>query len=259
MSLTLLGTGAAGGMPLYGCDCRYCAQAHAEPEQGREPCSALLEWDGHRLLIDGGLMDLHRRFPPGSLSGILLTHFHVDHVQGLFHLRWGRAAPISVWCPDDPEGCADLLRHPGCLDFRPTMAHGRKWQQGGLTITPLDMRHSRPTLGYLFELGDQRLAYLTDTLGLPAQSLFLLQSLPPLDVLVIDCSFPPGVGGRNHNGLDQVLELQEALNPERIILTHIGHDFHVWLRQNRLPAGMTAGWDNMCMTLSREVPGTGSS
>ncbi|OYD23265.1 phosphonate metabolism protein PhnP [Oceanimonas baumannii] len=245
MRLTLLGTGAAGGIPLYGCDCTDCRQARAEPPFGRAPCSALLEWGEHRLLLDAGLMDLHRRFAPGTLSGILLTHFHVDHVQGLFHLRWGPAAPIPVWCPNDPNGCADLLKHPGCLAFRPEMAHGRGFQLDGLQITPLDLVHSRPTLGYLFEYDGRRLAYLTDTIGLPPHSLALLQALPPLDVLVLDCSFGPGVEGRNHNGLDQVMALCAQLKPARTVLTHIGHDFHRWLRVCSLPPGVEAGRDNM--------------
>ncbi|MCT7654074.1 hypothetical protein MBH78_03345 [Oceanimonas sp. NS1] len=106
MRLTLLGTGAAGGMPLYGCDCVDCRRSQADPGLGRMPCSALLEWGEHRLLLDAGLPDLHRRFAPGSFDGMLLTHFHVDHVQGLFHLRWGRrhpyrygARPISTAVP----------------------------------------------------------------------------------------------------------------------------------------------------------------
>ncbi|MDP5293579.1 phosphonate metabolism protein PhnP [Oceanimonas sp. CHS3-5] len=245
MRLTLLGTGAAGGIPLYGCDCRDCRQALANLAQERAPCSALLEWGEHRLLLDAGLMDLHRRFAPGVLDGILLTHFHVDHVQGLFHLRWGPAAPVPVWCPDDPAGCADLLKHPGCLDFRPEMAHGRAWQRHGLHITPLDMVHSRPTLGYLFEHGGRRLAYLTDTQGLPAHSLALLQAGPALDVLVVDCSFPPGAEGRNHNGLEQVMAMCTQLQPARTVLTHIGHEFHRWLRTHSLPGGIEAGHDNM--------------
>ncbi|WMC10918.1 phosphonate metabolism protein PhnP [Oceanimonas pelagia] len=247
MRLTLLGTGAAGGMPLYGCDCADCRQALAEPKLGRAPCSALLEWGGHRLLLDAGLMDLHRRFAPGSLTGMLLTHFHVDHVQGLFHLRWGPAAPIPVWCPSDPDGCADLLKYPGCLDFRPEMAHDKTWQLHDLHITPLDMVHSRPTLGYLFEYHGRRLAYLTDTKGLPAHSLVLLQALPPLEALVIDCSFGPGVEGRNHNGLDQVMTLCAQLQPARTVLTHIGHDFHRWLQRHPLPRGLEAGYDDMAI------------
>ncbi|WP_413641471.1 phosphonate metabolism protein PhnP [Oceanisphaera sp. IT1-181] len=251
MRLTLLGTGAAGGMPLYGCPCRYCVQAECNAAERREPCSALLEWAGNRLLIDGGLMDLHRRFSPSSLQGILLTHFHVDHVQGLFHLRWGRCAKIPVWCPDDPTGCADLLKHPGCLDFQPPLQHAQSWQLGELSITPLELVHSQPTLGYVFRLGERRLAYLTDTLGLPPQSSQWLHALPTLDAVVIDCSFPPGNDGcnRNHNSLEQVLALRETLRPRQMILTHIGHDFHGWLQQHALPNGVVAGWDNMCIVL----------
>ncbi|NHH99259.1 phosphonate metabolism protein PhnP [Oceanimonas sp. MB9] len=249
MRLTLLGTGAAGGMPLYGCDCVDCRQAQADPGLGRMPCSALLEWGEHRLLLDAGLPDLHRRFASGSYDGMLLTHFHVDHVQGLFHLRWGPAAPIPVWCPPDPDGCADLLEHSGCLDFRPVMTHGHTWQLHGLSITPLDMVHSRPTLGYLFEYHGRRLAYLTDTKGLPAHTLRLLQGLPALEVLVIDCSFPPGSAGRNHNSLNEVLELHAGLRPRSTVLTHIGHDLHGWLQRHTLPPGVRAGWDGLSLEL----------
>lgn len=48
MNLTLLGTGAAGGMPLYGCECRRCTLARGSTRYRREPCSALLEWQGRR-------------------------------------------------------------------------------------------------------------------------------------------------------------------------------------------------------------------
>jgi phosphoribosyl 1,2-cyclic phosphate phosphodiesterase len=36
----------------------------------------------------------------------LLTHYHLDHVQGLFPLRWGVGAPIPVYGPPDDAGCA---------------------------------------------------------------------------------------------------------------------------------------------------------
>jgi ribonuclease BN (tRNA processing enzyme) len=32
---------------------------------------------------------------------VLLTHYHLDHVQGLFPLRWGVGAPIPVYGPPD--------------------------------------------------------------------------------------------------------------------------------------------------------------
>lgn len=33
---------------------------------------------------------------PGSLKGILLTHYHMDHIAGLFSLRWGENMQVPV-------------------------------------------------------------------------------------------------------------------------------------------------------------------
>ncbi|HET19548.1 MAG TPA: phosphonate metabolism protein PhnP, partial [Chromatiales bacterium] len=43
MKLTLLGSGAVGGVPLYGCDCPACVRARAMSDYIRRPASALLE------------------------------------------------------------------------------------------------------------------------------------------------------------------------------------------------------------------------
>ena len=117
MRLTLLGTGDARQVPVYGCDCPACRNARADAGLRRRPCSALLECAGQRWLIDSGLVDLCERFPPHSLDGILQTHYHADHAQGLLHLRWGQGLVIPVHGPADPEGLADLYKHPGILDF----------------------------------------------------------------------------------------------------------------------------------------------
>ena len=118
MKLTLLGTGNAAGMPVYGCECQRCTLARVDRSQQRSACSALLEVGEHRYLIDAGQLHLCERFPHGTLQGIFLTHFHPDHVQGLFELRWGVNITLPVYCPPDPQGCADLYKHPGILDFQ---------------------------------------------------------------------------------------------------------------------------------------------
>ena len=74
MRLTLLGTGDVRQLPVWGCECIACQRARGDSAYRRLPCSALLEVDGQRWLLDGGLTDLAERFPPGSLNGILLTH-----------------------------------------------------------------------------------------------------------------------------------------------------------------------------------------
>ncbi|KXF83076.1 phosphonate metabolism protein PhnP [Enterovibrio coralii] len=249
LKLTLLGTGAAGGVPLYGCECPACERATMQPAFERRPCSAMVEWgrssSQERLIIDAGLMDLHARFPAGTYKGFLLTHFHVDHVQGFFHMRWGKAESIPVWCPDDPEGCADLLKNPGCLRFLPEMKHAETMTINGLRVTPLAMKHSRPTFGYLLEFGTKSIAYLTDTEGLPAHTMDFLRSQRRLNALVLDCSFPPNHDGTNHGDIENAKRIYEVLNPDELIITHIGHELDHWLMNNDVPDWLEIGREGM--------------
>lgn len=257
MTLTLLGTGDVRQMPVWGCECAACQRAVGDARYRRRPCSALFEVGDQRWLLDGGLTDLAERFPPGTLNGILLTHYHVDHVQGLFHLRWGLNHSIPVFGPDDAGGCADLHKHPGILAFQPPLQPFQRFELGGVSVTALPMIHSKPTLGYLFEhalsenslfeKGSQRIAYLTDTVGLPDEVEALLAE-QPVDLLVIDCSRPPQPEPpRNHNDLNLVMAIHQRLKPERTVLTHIGHELDGWLMENALPEGIEVGRDGVLL------------
>ncbi|MFA7669727.1 MAG: phosphonate metabolism protein PhnP [Burkholderiaceae bacterium] len=247
MKLTLLGTGNAAQLPVYNCDCIACTRARQHAARRRGPCSALLEHGSGRWLIDAGLTDLTARFPPGSLSGILQTHYHADHAQGLLHLRWGKNMCLPVLGPADPEGLADLYKHPGILDFSRTLVAFTPEMLGECTITPVPLVHSRPTLGYVFEGDGKRYAYLTDTVGLPEDTAQYLKD-KPLDVLVLDCSFPPADSApRNHNDLTRALEIVALLPVKRTVLTHIGHKLDAWLMENgnALPDGVVLAYDGM--------------
>jgi len=249
MRLTLLGTGDARQVPVYGCECRACGAARADATRRRLPCSALIECADQRWLIDSGLPDLTERFPPRSLSGILQTHYHADHAQGLLHLRWGQGLIIPVHGPADPEGLSDLYKHPGILDFSQPFAAFETRRLGALSVTALPLTHSKPTFGYLLEGEGRCIAYLTDTVGLPAETEAFLQARA-LDVLVLDCSMPPQPQApRNHNDLNLALASMAALRPTLGVLTHIGHTLDEWLRENTglLPAMVVVGRDGMVL------------
>jgi phosphoribosyl 1,2-cyclic phosphate phosphodiesterase len=247
MRLTLLGTGDARQVPVYGCQCPACQAAHADSRLRRRPCSALVELGDQRWLIDSGLPDLTERFPPRSLSGILQTHYHADHAQGLLHLRWGQGLVIPVHGPADPEGLSDLYKHPGILDFSQPFSAFETRTFGDLHVTAVPLLHSKPTLGYLLQGDGRRVAYLTDTVGLPADTLACLQR-QALDVLVLDCSMPPQAQApRNHNDVNLALQIIEALKPDKAVLTHVGHTLDTWLIEQRgeLPGHVVVARDGM--------------
>lgn len=249
LTLQLLGTGNAAGLPVYGCHCVACERARSDDHLRRRPCSARLRNGDQQILLDAGLMDLAERFPPGSLSHILLTHYHPDHVQGLFHLRWGNNTRIPVISPDDLEGCADLYKHPGILDFSQRAYPFRSFRLGTLQVTPLPLNHSKLTLGYCLEQGGKVFAYLTDTAGLQAEVQDFLRAAQP-DYLVMDCSFPPqATTPRGHNDLNTLLALHESIQPKQTVLTHLDHTLDGWLLENpaALPESVRVGFDGMVL------------
>ncbi len=246
MRLTFLGTGSTSAPPLYGCECTVCKTARAVIPMVRRPASAAIEAEGICLLLDAGLPNLGERFPSGSFAAILLTHFHPDHVQGLFSMRWGVGEKITVHCPPDTEGCADLFKNPGLLDFRPVRKF-EPFEVGAIRITPVPLIHSKPTLGFCLESGDARIAYLTDTAGLPPATAEFLRRWQP-KALVLDCSYPPrGEAPKNHNDFTLALETIAAIAPEQAYLTHIGHELDAWLIENpgALPRGVMTARDGM--------------
>lgn len=255
MQLTFLGTGGAQQIPVFGCDCLVCQRARREPAFRRRPCSAMLKFQGETTLLDAGLPSLERRFSAGEIQRFLLTHYHMDHVQGLFPLRWGCGNFIPVYGPADEQGCDDLFKHPGILAFQPPLTPFERVELGGLHITPLPLQHSKPTLGYLVQAEGYALAYLTDTVGLPPDTEAFLRNIT-LDLLVLDCSLPPQPQApRNHNDLTRAQETQQRLQPGRTLLTHISHHLDLWLMDNELPPGMELAFDNLSVRCHSDAVG----
>lgn len=227
MRLTFLGTGAAGGVPLWGCDCATCSRARIDVSYMRHPNCAVIEAGEVRLLLDAGVMNIAERFPSGALSAILITHFHADHVQGLFHLRWG-VGELDVYAPHDVEGCADLYKYPGPLKFK-HLSKFETFNVGDVRITPIPLVHSKPTLGYCIEHAGAKLAYLSDCREIPPATATFLSEWQPHTVC-LDCTYPPGMTGpRNHFDIDEAISLSNSFPDSNFVLMHISHRLDDWL------------------------------
>ena len=87
MKITLLGTGTSQGVPVIACDCEVCTSA--DPRDKRLRCSVLIETGRENYVIDSGpdFREQMLRAKVKSLSGVIFTHEHKDHVAGLDDVR----------------------------------------------------------------------------------------------------------------------------------------------------------------------------
>ncbi|MFD2435117.1 MBL fold metallo-hydrolase [Modicisalibacter luteus] len=114
MRFRFVGTGDSAQVPRFGCSCPACQRARVLNCHRRGPCCAEVRVDGARILLDAGRMDLAESCERERPAAILLTHYHADHVQGLFHLRWGRANRYRSMAPRMPKDVPISTRMPAC-------------------------------------------------------------------------------------------------------------------------------------------------
>jgi phosphoribosyl 1,2-cyclic phosphodiesterase len=130
--------------------------------------ATLIEAGETRLLIDGGLgprilagrlraLDVE----PDSLSAILLTHEHVDHIKGVaaFARRWGVLVAGSRGTRR-AGGFAELaLELPGFDLVRPAEAR----DFGAVSVTPVAIPHDAAgPLAFVLRVGEATLGHATD-------------------------------------------------------------------------------------------------
>lgn len=85
--LTVLGCGSSSGTPVTGCDCAVCRSPL--PENTRSRCSAYVRIGGEGWVIDTGTDFRHQALREAlpRVDGVLYTHPHADHLNGIDDLR----------------------------------------------------------------------------------------------------------------------------------------------------------------------------
>jgi phosphoribosyl 1,2-cyclic phosphate phosphodiesterase len=242
MQVTILGSGDAAMIPRADCDDPACACARARAGSGssRRNTCALVEADGLRVAIDTGC-------GPQACDALLLTHYHSDHAG------WRAEFAVPAWGPDD--GIAPGTPGTVGIDLFPrpervaVVAPFARVEFGAITCTALPLNHPVPVLGWVVESGGRRVAWLTDTYGIPARSLAWLAD-HPCDVVCLDTTFAPGTARaplKGHGDLTASLAALAASNAGRGVLIHVGHGLQNWLdaHPQALPESVVVAEDGM--------------
>jgi phosphoribosyl 1,2-cyclic phosphodiesterase len=218
---------------------------------GNTSCVQVTLDSGEELILDAGtgIRTLGLGLAARPTISILLTHLHLDHIQGLmfFPPCFRSDAAITIWGPASPEASLEnrIARYisaplspvevrelPCSLEFTDTPAS--EWQIGGATIRAEAVTHRGPTLGYRITEGDVSLCYIPDhepALGAP------LAGLEPewisgfdlardADLLIHDGQYSdeeyPEHVGWGHSAVGDTLAFAGRVGAKRVALFH--HD-----------------------------------
>lgn len=258
MEVILLGVGSSAGTPVIGCGCTTCTSA--DPRNKRTRCSMAVRFDGGAvLLVDTG-PDLRLQALREGLNrvdGVLYTHFHADHLNGIDDLRsfchlqrkpipvFGNAATIQGVV--ERFGYAFPAQEQYHWDKPVLTAHtvSPAFEVAGIWINPVPVMHGKyEILGY--RIGD--MAYLTDCSDIPDAS---MEKLRGLDVLLLDC-----LRYRHHPthfNLDQAIAWAEKIGARMTYLIHMTHELEFSELSARLPAGVEVAFDGLRIRIPAHV------
>ena len=259
LRLTILGCGSSGGVPRIGGD-GWGACDHAEPKNRRRRCSILVQQrsgDAFTSVLVDMSPDLRMQLLDIALErldGIVLTHAHADHINGIDDVRpmvLQLRKRLDVYMDEatsdvahkafsyifqTPEGSL----YPPLLNARSMRAGTAiaiEGEAGTVHATPFRVNHGEiDALGFRFG----NVAYVPDVKDIPDES---LQYLENLDLWIIDAlRYAPHP---SHLTLDEALGWIDRMKPKKAILTNLHTDLDYNVLCRTLPSNVVPAFDGM--------------
>ena len=222
---------------------------------GNTSCVEVRLSDGSLVILDAGTgarplgIRLADGAGPRPAIHLLLSHLHVDHVEGLgaFAPIWMADTELHIWGPPSP---VTSLEHRIARYFSPPLfpvhlsevparvtfhdAPEGSWTLGGASFTSAPILHAGPTVGYRIEEEGRVLTYLTD--HEPAKGADLSTVAPEwisgralafgADVLLHDCQYTdeeyPDHVGWGHSSTGHLALFADRAKVDRLYTFH--HD-----------------------------------
>lgn len=192
------------------------------------------------LLLDCGggcyhqltrIADNYFRFD--TVSTILLSHFHADHVSGLIDILWGemwasrgpRKEPITIVGPPGLKNFINtkLMSFIGDYQFPfqlniMELSPGESFNSNFFSAKSYKLAHNEPSTGFLIQLGAVKLAFTGDT----GYCDNLIPLLSRADMAIMEWSHPGESDYPYHIPSDNISSLiEKKVLPEKVYIIHI--------------------------------------
>ena len=227
MKITVLGSGTSQGIPVIACGCEVCTSTDKRDDRLR--CSILIGHEGENYVIDAGpdFRQQMLREQVKTLTAVLFTHEHKDHVAGLDDVRafnFIEDRDMEIYCTPAVEEALKReysyafaeYKYPGIPQLNITIIGSQPFDlKPGFTVQPVEVMHYQmPVLGFRF--GD--FAYITDAKTVADSE---IEKLKGVRLLIVNAlRKEPHL---SHFNEDEALEFIAKVNPEKAYLTHISH------------------------------------
>lgn len=241
MQITFLGTGPSGRIPRPNCGKWYVCKEARKPgsKSARLQTSTFFALKNFNILIDVSL-DIEKQLKlieNKNINAIFLTHGHIDAAGGLkqlYKLVKSSNFPIVytekntkdvlakdfLWT-DFPNTKAALWADFPYQEIKPNKKIIFP-DQNKYAVIPFRVEHAFSprflTLGYLFKIGRQNIAYISDFKIMPPESKKLIKNA---DLAILDCAaYNKPIP--THQSFPEVLKLVKELNFKKVYLTQVG-------------------------------------
>ena len=254
MKLIVLGSGTSTGVPRLASDGPDWGRCDPnEPRNRRSRVSIIVESTaGNRVLVDTS-PDLRAQLLTqgiGRIDAVFWTHDHADHCHGiddLRPLRYGRSGPIPGYAADET---VRRLRQrfgyvfAGEFGYPTIVALGTLENLrmcAGIGVASCQMPHGpAQSTGYRFDCDGGSIGYATDFSEITRDMVSLFSGV---SLLVVDCLRREPHPTHAHLGM--ALELAEASQAKRAVLTHLDKSMDYAALSAETPRHVLVGFDGM--------------
>ena len=243
------------GVPVIGCDCAVCT-SRDERNQRYRTSLMLTTTTGNHIVFDTTpefrLQMLRAKVK--HLHTVVYTHLHADHSHGFDDLRgvyFAHNEPLHIWAKQED---LDELKSRFAYAFENTGYHATKpdlrthpigdgpFVAEGLEVENLSLPHGNSqTLA--FRIGN--FAYATDFRRFEPHHIARWRGK-------IDTMVASGLRFRPHNthsSIAETIDLFNALEVRRGIITHMSHDVEYVRDSQGLPPHISLAYDGMRVDL----------